>query len=647
MDKKYQLLMSPLKVGKYIFKNRLLATNAMPHFLQGPEGYPADGTINYFQYLAHNGAAVVDFPDNYDTQEKRQIPIPDICRFPVMDKTDPSVDNYMSQLATMIRYENSIPAAAIRPPEPEGYNVVGGWLTWDENPVPRYFEEIPEDVMLGTLETVAEEAKHYWSLGFRMITMHMAYECTLSARFLTARLNTRTDKYGGSIENRARYPLMLCEAVKKACPDMLVQIIISGDAPNGITLEETVQFAKMAEGKVDLLQLRCETCMASHPTGFNSVKGEHQTIKYAEAVKKSGANIIVVPVGGFHDPDECEAYLREGKADMFGMGRSFICDYDYAKKIQEGRGEDVVPCIRCNKCHVQNLVGPWVSICSVNPEHGIRLRLQNHITAPERVKKVAVIGGGPAGLYAAMTAAKRGHKVTLYEKSNILGGQLYHSDYVSFKWPLKEYKDWLIAQVYKAGVEVKLGVEAVPADIEACGYDAILAAPGAKPNKLPIPGAETTSSPLDVYGNEQAYGPSVIVIGGAETGTETSIHLAECGKTVTVLTRQDSIAPDCDRIHYREYLLERLESLAPGLTFVLQASTKSIDGGKVTYTDAEGSEHTIEADSVILSGGMISQSDEALAFALCAPEFEVIGDCLTVENLQAALRSAYAAASRL
>ena len=647
MIKRYQRLLSPLQVGNYVLKNRLLATNAMPHFLQGPESFPSDGVINYFQFLAHNGAAVVDVPDNYDTQAKRQIPIPDICRFPVMDKTDPSVDNYMSQLAAMIRYENSIPAAAIRPPEPEGYNVVGGWLTWDENPVPLRFEEIPEELLLQTLDTVADEARRYWSLGFRMLTLHMAYEATLSARFLTARLNTRTDQYGGSLENRARYPLLLCQAVKDACPDMLVQIIVSGDAPGGITLEDTVQLAKLAEGKADLLQLRGQTCMASHPTGFNSQKGVHQTILYAEAVKQSGAKILAVPVGGFHDPDECEAYLAAGKADLFGMGRSFICDYEYGKKLQEGRGEDVVPCIRCNKCHVQNLTGPWISVCSVNPQHGLRLRLEAVIRAPERVKKVAVIGGGPAGLYGALTAAKRGHQVTLYEKKDYLGGQLHHTDYISFKWPLREYKDWLIRQVYKAGVEVRLGQAARPEALEAEGYDAILAAPGASPKRLDIPGADSAVSPLEVFGHEDRIGPTVIVIGGAETGTETAVHLAEQGKRVTVLTRQQTIAPDCDRIHYREYFMERWESLAPALTFITQAATRAIDGGRVTYSGPDGAEHTLEADTVVLSGGMTANADQALEFADCAPEFEIIGDCAGVENLQAALRSAYAAASRL
>ena len=125
------------------------------------------------------------------------------------------------------------------------------------------------------------------------------------------------------------------------------------------------------------------------------------------------------------------------------------------------------------------------------------------------------------------------------------------------------------------------------------------------------------------------------------------MHLAEQGRTVTVLTRQETIAPDCDRIHYREYFVERWESLAPALQFITQATTKAIQGGKVTYADAEGALHDLEADTVIVSGGMTSNSDEAMRFAACAPEFELIGDCQTVENLQAALRSAFAAASRL
>ena len=650
MQSKYKRLLSPIKVGNVVLKSRLLATNAMPHFLQGPEQYPADGVISYFADIAKNGAAIVDFPDNYDTQEKRKIPIPDICRFPVMDKTDPSVDNYMSQLTEAIRFHGSIAGAAIRPPEPDGYNVVGGDLTWDENPYPRHFEEIPEDILLSTLDVVAQEAKHFRSVGFGLITMHMAYECTLSARFLTKRMNTRTDKYGGeSFENRARYPMMLCEAIKKACPDMLIQLIVSGEAPNGITLDETIQLANMAEGRFDLLQIRCETCMASHPTGYNSTRGYYQTIRYAEAIKKSGAKVLVVPVGGYHNPDEMEQFLAEGKCDMFGMGRTFICDYNYYRKLQEGRGEDVVPCIRCNKCHVQNLTGPWVSICSVNPLQGMKKRFSEMIEPPKKTKRVAVIGGGPAGMEAALTAKNRGHEVVLFEKENFLGGQLFHSDYISFKWPIQDYKNWMAKQLQKNGVEIRLNTIATPAAIEAEGFDAAVLALGAVPKKLRIPGSELAYNPIEVIGHEDMLKENVVVIGGAETGAETAMYLAENGHKVTLLTRQDTLSPDCDRIHYREYMLQHWATLEEQGKAVLitGAYTNEIQTDKVIYRDADGTVHEAPCESVVTSAGMVPRQDDAIAFSNVISECYVVGDCSTVSNLQHAIRSGYAAACHI
>jgi NADPH-dependent 2,4-dienoyl-CoA reductase/sulfur reductase-like enzyme len=245
-------------------------------------------------------------------------------------------------------------------------------------------------------------------------------------------------------------------------------------------------------------------------------------------------------------------------------------------------------------------------------------------------------------------AAERGHKVTLYEKNDFLGGQLRHADYSSFKWPLRDFKDYLTRQVYKAGVEVLLSTEATPEMIKAKGYDAVLIAVGAEPIIPDIPGVDGDNvwTPISVYGNEKALGENVVVIGGAQIGVETGMYLAENGHKVTVLTRQKRLAYDATPIHYIEMFIDAWESLDT-FSFITEATTTGISKGKVTYVDAKGNEKTIRADDVVVSAGLHPRQDEALKFYGSADRFFTIGDCRAAGNVQKCMRSAFATASQL
>ena len=183
------------------------------------------------------------------------------------------------------------------------------------------------------------------------------------------------------------------------------------------TIEQAVAIAKAYEGSADIMYFKTSGGAHNHASGFVMEKGDPRVIHASQAIKESGAKIITAPNGGFFEPDLNEEYIASGKTDMVAMCRAFICDWEYTEKLNEGRGEDVVPCIKCNKCHGQSMDGPWINTCSVNPRLGTEpfVRL---IKAPAVSKKVAVIGGGPAGMKAAITAAERGHKVTLYEKND-------------------------------------------------------------------------------------------------------------------------------------------------------------------------------------------------------------------------------------
>ena len=682
MEVKYPHILSPIRVGGIVLKNRLVSGNSLPHFLQGPESFPAEPVINHVVTMAKNGAAVVTFAD-WTNLAQRSAFNEDGRRFPMYTlDSDPSVENYVCQLADQVHYYNSrislalMPFAASDPiydvcDEPgvemaqasEHTDTTGEENTRRER---RFGERVYDDFGMGVLarqgrpgialsrqqiaeiiEYQAGRAKRYKDLGFEMVTLHFAYRATLFGRFLSAKTNHRTDEYGGPIENRARFMLELCSKIKEKCGrDFPIEVQITAQEEGGTTLEETIRLAKLAEGYVDIFQFRAETGNINHPTGYNSRAHEYAVIDDCAAVKASGTKILCEPMGGFQDPDDMEEILASGKADLIGGARMFICDFDFYKKLKEGRAEDVVPCIRCNKCHVPSLDGEWLSYCSVNPRMGINHRIEKLTTPVERSKKVAVVGGGPAGMRAALLCHERGHEVTLFEASGALGGQLRLMDYPSFKWPLARYRDWLISQVHEKNITLRLDTRADKATLDEGSYDAVILALGAVPKAPPIPGVERARNIFSVFGHEAELGKRCVVIGGSESGTEAGLYLAENGHSVTILTRGSTLAPDATPIHYRETIDEYYQ-LMEDIRYVEFATTTEIGDGYVEYRTPDGEIHRIECDSVVALGGMEPLQDEAMAMYGAALDTYMIGDCYQVGNLHTGSRGAFAAAYNL
>lgn len=276
---------------------------------------------------------------------------------------------------------------------------------------------------------------------------------------------------------------------------------------------------------------------------------------------------------------------------------------------------------------------------------------------------------------AALVARKRGHEVVLFEKKDVLGGQLIHADYADFKWPLKNYKDWLIAQLDKQGVTVKLSTAPTPEEIEAEGFDAVIAATGAVPKRPNIPGADDEKlwNPIDVFGNEEKLGKKVVVVGGSETGVETALYLCANGHDVTVLTRQTQLASDANQIHYIA-ALKKYYSAMDNFHYALNAATTEVTPGSVKFTvhtpprpemppmpgmppmpmfnekpgpySADG-EYTIDCDSVVVCGGVAPEAKAGLAFSGSARQFFLIGDCDEPGRVYQCTRAAFAAASQI
>jgi 2,4-dienoyl-CoA reductase-like NADH-dependent reductase (Old Yellow Enzyme family)/thioredoxin reductase len=657
-------LLSPVKLGPYVLKSRFVSANSLPHFLQGPETFPNDQVINHVVSLAKNGAAIVTFADW--TNPKQRVSFnEDGKRFPMYDISDPSVENYLCQLVDQVHYYNSRISIAIMPfaafdPVYDVSDVPAVDLSVVD-PLTAALElgmgvvmrggkagkQLTHEQIRELIEFEAQRIYYYKKLGYDMTTLHFAYRATLFSRFLSPLTNKRTDEYGGPIENRARFLIEFCSRIKQLCgKDFPIEVQLTGSETGGTTIEETIKMAKLCEGLVDIFQFRAETGNLNHPTGYNSREHEYESLADCAAVKASGTSILCEVIGGLQDLDDAEEIIASGKADLIGGARAFFVDFDYYKKALEGRGEDVIPCVRCNKCHVSSMEGKWVSFCTVNPTVGIAHKLDKLVDPLEGIKNVAVVGGGPAGMRAALMTAERGHKVTLFEKADSLGGQLKIMDYPSFKWPLKRYREYLKKQLEKAGVDIRLNTNATPDSLKDGNYDAVIVAIGSKPKLPPISGADKAWNILDVFGNEDKLGHRVVVIGGSESGTEAAMYLAENGHAVTLLTRQNKIAPDATPIHYREMLEEYFNSLKE-LKAYTGATATGICDGYVIYTDKDGNSKRIECDSVVALGGMQALQDEAMAFYGIARQTFMIGDCYEVGCVRDCNRSAFAAANQI
>ena len=636
----YPNLLSPKKVGSVLFKNRIFTAPTGVHALQHGEPSFQEAVITHFGNRARGGAAMVTCTGVQVNPNMKS----DGSHLHVNPYTTEGLRS-LYELAARVHHYGAVASMQLSDQyRYDQYYAVGPGLT----KFGRDSVEMPKEIIWEKVKMFGDAAEIVKKAGFDMCMFHIGHGGEWG-QFLSKRYNHRTDEFGGSLENRARYPLMIIDEIKKRCgKNFLIELrfSVSEVDPEGITVEESVEFVKLLEGKVDLLHCSCGMNNAryfttTHPSGFLP---DTPNVKYAEAIKKSGVNIPVVAIGAIQNLEQAEEIIASGKADFVSIARGIIADPNLARKAYAGKSEDVRPCIKCFKCHDGACYYDHF-VCSVNPTIGIEDKPDKYILPARGGKKIAIVGGGPAGMQAAIYLSDRGHNVVLFEARDHLGGQLNFADYAEFKRDLGRFKHYLITQVGKRNITVKLNTTATPELLQAENPDHVILALGAEPLVIPIPGVEHTVKVPEVFGNEDKLGQNVVMIGGGQVGAETGIHLAQKGKDVTILEMRSKIAPDAWFTYKWAMDIELNER--ENLHCITDGRCTGITENSVTYLDKDSKEHTLSADSVVLCAGFRPQTQAAEELILPGIPFTLIGDCKQVGTVQQAVRSAFDIATTL
>lgn len=630
-------VLKPVRIGNVLLKNRIVSAPTTMHSLSNGELYPSEDAISFFESRARAGVGMVTVAGLKVGKD-----VADDGQNTAWDVNQPNHRNKLMELVERVHFYGAKISMELIGIFPEGYTVsdgcsIMGWATG---------HEITREAMETFKEEWAQAAADLVDCGFDAILIHSGHSVPL-AQFLSPLTNKRTDEYGGSTENRCRYLIEILDAIRARVGNkLLIEVRISGTEfeEGGIDLEEGIRIGELIQDHLDILQVSAgmhnpKWMTWVHPCGF---RPPMPNVCVAEAFKKTGKfHVPIVTLGAIDSLESAESIIEDGKADLVTMARSLIADPELIHKGMAGKTADVTPCIKCMRCHDSTVYGHHFQ-CAVNPTAGLEASLNKLVQEPGERKKVAIIGGGPAGMKAACVASDRGHQVTLFEATNRLGGMLHYAGYFSFKYPVKDYMNWLIGQVNKRPIDVKLGTKATPETVQ--GYDAVLVAIGAEPLILPVPGVEQAKVAIETLGHEEELGSSVILIGGGQVGCETALHYAKLGKKVTVMEMQSELAPDASTTGRNELLTEI--AAEPNFIPLTGAKCVSLTATSVTY-EKDGKQETITADSVVLSAGMKAKTQEADSFIGTALDFAEIGDCVRARTVEYATKEAYYAAVNL
>lgn len=480
--------------------------------------------------------------------------------------------------------------------------------------------------------------------GFDLIELHGAHGYLLN-QFLSPFTNRRQDEYGGSEENRLRFPLEVLKACRNAVgADFPVTVRLSVDEFNGtgLALEQSLPIARaFADNGIDALNISVGACETNRYTIPPSCLPEGFNADRAAAVRRAvDARVPVAVAGRIHDVALAEAILAEGKADLIVMGRPLIADPCLPVKSRAGNIAAVTPCLSCNEGCVS---APFGNVtCAVNPRAGQEARFPHVKT--ETPKHVVVAGGGPAGLQAALTAAERGHRVTLLERGSSLGGLLHAACRPPHKQPYERLRLWFEHAVAHSGIDARMGVEASAENIRELRPDAVIVATGSEPVIPAFCKGSGAVAAQDVLMGAEC-GKRALILGGGLVGCETAEFLAEQGREVTILELRDALAPDMET-RTRIFMLDRLRQL--GVETLLNTEVLALSPGCARVRDMLRGERDLEGfDTLIMAFGYRSRSLLLRQLAAASLPAAAVGDCVRPGKVITAVRQGFLTAYSL
>lgn len=516
------------------------------------------------------------------------------------------------------------------------------------SPIPSKFtgetpRELTVEEILEIEEKFAKAAKRAKIAGFDGVEL-CASAGYLFSQFLSPATNKRNDEYGGSLENRMRFLIETVRKIKKATEEdfpLIVRLSAEDYIPGGTNLKETTIVAKnLEDAGVDALNITTGWHESPRPLITREVP-PGGFVHLAEAVKKA-VNIPVIASNRIKYPQLASKIIEGKKADFVAIGRPLIADSQWPQKAYEGRYNEIKPCLACGHC-LESLFSGHSIECTVNPRAGKETEYE--IRRAEKNKKVLVIGGGPAGLEAALTAALRGHNATLCEKSNDLGGQFRIASIPPYKEELRELIEYYRNMLTKLNVKIKLNTEVTADAIEKFSSDVIIVATGAEPLIPDISGVyrENVVTAYDVLAGKAACGDVVAIIGGGGVGLETADYLSEKGKEVTIIEMLAKIGLDMERTT-RWPLLKRLKTKNVKILINTKAVTVEKDG---VIVRCEELERKIPAKTIVLAVGMVPNKK---LYEKLKDKFEdvyAVGDCVKPQRVRQAIATAFKISIRI
>ena len=638
------VILQPIKVGGQTFKNRIM----FPPLTTGYEknGMISEQDMGFYTRLAKGGVGYIVLGDVAPINSFSPTPkLFDDSQIPAFKALADSVHAYGTKLGVQLFHPEY---------DVDAINSLFMQKKFDEmrqrlhHDMMFFTDEVSEEMLMAIIDKMCACAVRAQKAGVDVIQIHGD---RLNGCLCSTRMNHRTDKFGGSLENRVRFARMLTRAIRKAVPDMVIDYKLSIVTPQrgkgGIDEADAVQFAQwLVEDGVDMFHVAqanhtgnmADTIppMGVQPYGF--------FVKIAGDIKKA-VHVPVSAVGRIVDAEMAARVIESGMADMVAMGRPLLADPDWGTKIAAGKACDIRRCISCNKGCTDAIQNRQFLSCVLNAENGYENT--RSIQPAAQKKKIAVLGGGPAGLEAARVAALRGHDVTLFEKTTTLGGQLNIACVPPRKEEMRRAAQDLIHAVRNAGVHLCMGQTRTAEQLKDAGFEAVINAVGAHSAAPRIPGIDSVNV-ADAWkvlaGEQQVYG-TVAVIGGGMVGCETAEYLAARGCKVSVIEMMDKIAAG-ESTTILPTLLENYKTY--GVEQYPSHKVKEFRMDAVVCENKDGAEVTIPCDYIVLAMGARSNEFDAAALEAASIPVYSIGDAAgKAADISNAIRTGYDTACQL